>query len=222
MRAEGGGGGLRGLCQWVHLCTWSTNKLWRSNSIFSLWGKPMVVIFMNNLYFTAIFGLDFYVLYSTVLHLLRPSDSTLCRKNAGIEPMGLLRPERRHGSTRVPGHAFLACLSSWRMVVHIYYITADAKFHQLAAGQLLSGQPVQYGKGWQYGPSITYKTTPALQGHSPQPGGPPCWASPLAFGLIGCYLRLWHWQSDAPITRNRFHPIWTISWNFKLFFTWVL
>ncbi len=31
--------------------------------------------------------------------------------------------ERRHGSTtRVPGHTFLAWLSSWRMVVYIYYI----------------------------------------------------------------------------------------------------
>ncbi len=31
-----GGGGLRGLSQWVQLCTWSPNKLWRSNSIFNL------------------------------------------------------------------------------------------------------------------------------------------------------------------------------------------
>ncbi len=29
--------GLRGLSQWVQLCTWSPNKLWRSNSIFNLW-----------------------------------------------------------------------------------------------------------------------------------------------------------------------------------------
>ncbi len=28
---------LRGLCQWVQLCTWSPNKLWRSNSILNLW-----------------------------------------------------------------------------------------------------------------------------------------------------------------------------------------
>ncbi len=31
------GGGLQGLSQWVQLCTWSPNKLWRSNSIFNLW-----------------------------------------------------------------------------------------------------------------------------------------------------------------------------------------
>ncbi len=29
-----GGGGLRGLSQWVQLCTWSSKKLWRFNSIF--------------------------------------------------------------------------------------------------------------------------------------------------------------------------------------------
>ncbi len=28
-----GGGGLRGLSEWVQLCTWSPYKLWRSNSI---------------------------------------------------------------------------------------------------------------------------------------------------------------------------------------------
>jgi hypothetical protein len=36
-RGLGGGGGLRVLSQWVQLCTWSPNKLWISNSIFSLW-----------------------------------------------------------------------------------------------------------------------------------------------------------------------------------------
>ncbi len=59
------------------------------------------------------------------------------------------------------------------------------KFHQLAAGQLLPGQPVRYGKGRRYGPSITYKITPAGSLSSSQPGGPPCWASPLVFGLTG-------------------------------------
>ncbi len=33
--------------------------------------------------------------------------------------------------------------------------------------------------------SITYKITPSGSLSSSQPGGPPCWASPLAFGLIG-------------------------------------
>ncbi len=36
-----------------------------------------------------------------------------------------------------------------------------------------------------YGPFITYKITPAGSLSSSQPGRPPCWASPLAFGLIG-------------------------------------
>jgi hypothetical protein len=68
------------------------------------------------------------------------------------------------------------------MVVYIYYITAAGYFTQLVAGQLQSGQPIQYGKGRRYGPSITYKITPAGSLSSSQPGGPPCWSSPLAFG----------------------------------------
>jgi hypothetical protein len=71
--------------------------------------------------------------------------------------------------------------------VHLLY-NSGWKFHQLAARQLLSGQPVRYGKGMQYGPSITYKFTPAGSLSSSQPGGLPCWASPLAFGLIGYIL----------------------------------
>ncbi len=34
---KGGGGGLRGLSQRVQLCTWSPNKLRRSNTMFNLW-----------------------------------------------------------------------------------------------------------------------------------------------------------------------------------------
>ncbi len=37
--AWGWGGGLRDLSQWIQLCTWSPNKLRRSNSIFNLWFK---------------------------------------------------------------------------------------------------------------------------------------------------------------------------------------
>ncbi len=40
--------------------------------------------------------------------------------------------------------------------VHLLY-NNSWKFHQLAAMQLLSGQPVRYGKGRWYCPSITYK-----------------------------------------------------------------
>ncbi len=37
------GGELRGLSQWVQLCTWSPNKLWRSNSIISLCLPPFEI-----------------------------------------------------------------------------------------------------------------------------------------------------------------------------------
>ncbi len=42
------------------------------------------------------------------------------------------------------------------------------KLHQLAAGQLLIGQPVRYGKGRLYGPPSPTKTH--LPGHSPPAG----------------------------------------------------
>jgi hypothetical protein len=35
--------------------------------------------------------------------------------------------------------------------------------------------------GRRHGPSITYKITPCWVLFSSQPGGPPCWTSPLAF-----------------------------------------
>ncbi len=35
MNPNAGGGGLRGLSQWVQLGTWRPNKLWRSNSILT-------------------------------------------------------------------------------------------------------------------------------------------------------------------------------------------
>jgi hypothetical protein len=68
--------------------------------------------------------------------------------------------------------------------VHLLY-NSSMKIHQLAARQLRLGQPIRYGKGGRNGPSITYKITPAGPLSSSQPGGPPFWASPLAFGLIG-------------------------------------
>ncbi len=77
----------------------------------------------------------------------------------------------------------LSCLTQLMMDGWVHLLNNSSwKFHQLAAGQLLLGQLVRYGKD---SLSITYKITPAESLSSSQPGGPPCWASPLAFGLIG-------------------------------------
>ncbi len=46
----GRGRELRGLSQWVQLCTWSPNKLWRPNSIFKLWPIPTPTQFMDGEY----------------------------------------------------------------------------------------------------------------------------------------------------------------------------
>ncbi len=37
LKLGGGGGCLRGLSQWVQLCTWRPNKLWRTNSVLNLY-----------------------------------------------------------------------------------------------------------------------------------------------------------------------------------------
>ncbi len=88
-------------------------------------------------------------------------------------------PERRHGSTRVPRHAFIVWSSSMTDGCAYFLYNISWKFHLLAAGQLLSRQPVRYGK------DRRYKITPGGSLSSSQLGGPPWWASPLAFGLIG-------------------------------------
>jgi hypothetical protein len=103
------------------------------------------------------------------------------------EARGLAQPEIRHGFTRVPGHAFLRDIShdGWLCTFTNLPYTSSWKFHQLAAWQLLRGQPVQYRKGRRYGPSIPYKIIPVGSLSSSQPGGPLSFANPLAFGLIG-------------------------------------
>ena len=61
------------------------------------------------------------------------------------------------------------------------------KFHQLTAGQPLSRQPVRYGKGGRYGPSITYKITHTGSLSSSPPGKPPCWASSTACYIVNVH-----------------------------------
>jgi hypothetical protein len=67
------------------------------------------------------------------------------------------------------------------MVAYIYYTMT-------AAGNSVSSQLGSSYQGNRYGKEKaggTYKITPACSLSSSQPGGPPCWASPLDFGPIG-------------------------------------
>ncbi len=57
------------------------------------------------------------------------------------------------------------------------------KCHQIAAGQLLLGQPVRKRQAVRPVHHVQNHTGRVLS--SSQPGGPPCWASHLAFGIIG-------------------------------------
>ncbi len=76
--------------------------------------------------------------------------------------------ERRHGSTRVKGLAFLAWRSSWRCFLYSY------SFSNRSAPD----------RGKWFSPSRT-KSLPAGPLSSSQTGRLPWWASSLAFGLIG-------------------------------------
>jgi hypothetical protein len=92
-------------------------------------------------------------------------------------------PGRRHGVYEYQAMPSLRDVAhdGWLCVMCTF--TISWKFHQLAAGH--AGKAVWFGKGRRFGPSITYKITPAGSLSSSQPGGPPSWTSPLAFGLIG-------------------------------------
>ncbi len=73
-------------------------------------------------------------------------------------------PVRRHGSTRVHGHAFLAWRSSWRMVVYIYFITAAGNSVRSQLGSSCQGNRISVKKaGGTARPSCTKSH---LLGHS--------------------------------------------------------
>jgi hypothetical protein len=76
-------------------------------------------------------------------------------------------PERRHGSTRVPGNVFLAWRSSWWMVwtMDIYYITAAGNSISSQLGSSCQGNRYRTEKaGGTDSPSCTKSHLP---GHSP-------------------------------------------------------
>jgi hypothetical protein len=56
MQGDGEGGGMcRGLCQWVQLCTYSPNKLWRSKTPYLIYGYNIISIFLQALYEILVF-----------------------------------------------------------------------------------------------------------------------------------------------------------------------
>jgi hypothetical protein len=57
-------------------------------------------------------------------------------------------------------------------------------------------------QGRRHGPSIKYKITPCWVTILQPPGGPPCWTSPLAFGLIADDKRAYSAHETKP--RNIF------------------
>jgi hypothetical protein len=90
-----------------------------------------------------------------------------------------LLPERRHGFKRVSSHAFLAWCSSWWCIMYnVQYI-----IHSVIDQPYTGTNSVVCQAGGMDRPSRTI-SHPAGSFSSSLPSGPPCWASPLVFGLI--------------------------------------
>ncbi len=80
-------------------------------------------------------------------------------------------------------------MSSLRVITHdgwLCSVYSNWKFHQLAGGQLLSGQPVWLRKNQAVWPVHHLQITPAGSLSSSQPGGLPCKTSPLALRPYCC------------------------------------
>jgi hypothetical protein len=67
----------------------------------------------------------------------------------------------------------------------VYFVNIITAGNSISSqlGSSCHGSPVRYGKTRRRGLSSTYKITPTGSLSSSQTGGPPRWASPLAFGL---------------------------------------
>ncbi len=89
------------------------------------------------------------------------------------------------GSTRVPGHAFLAWQNSWQMVVYctIWQQLVILSARSWAAPARATGavQKMQVVRSVHRVQNNICRVTLL----KPARNGPPCWASPLAFCLIG-------------------------------------
>ncbi len=83
-------------------------------------------------------------------------------------------PERRNGSTRVAGHAFIACHSGWLRTFTMYITAAEISFSSQLCSSYQDNRYSTEGASRTAYPSRTKSLS------SSQTGGPPCWASPLA------------------------------------------
>jgi hypothetical protein len=94
---------------------------------------------------------------------------------AGSQPMSTAvhrSPNKRWRSNSIFNLCYQAMPSlrgvahdGWLCSVYILPYNSSWKFHQLAAGQFLSGQPVRYGKGRRYG--LSSRKNSHLPDHSP-------------------------------------------------------
>ncbi len=100
-----------------------------------------------------------------------------CLEKASSCSACMFLPERRHGSTRVPGPClFLRDIAHDGVLCTFRNRSSPDRGKQgvVRQGRRRTVRKVQ-------------KTHPAMSLPSIQLGGPPCWASPLAFGFFGFY-----------------------------------
>jgi hypothetical protein len=106
----------------------------------------------------------------------------------------------------------------WLCNVYIYFITAAENSISSQLGSSCQGSRYGIVKGRRYGPSITDEITPAGSlSSSSQPGGPPYWASTLAFGLIGHKRKKGHSHDFLAVIKRSCN-----SWRLPSLITWPL
>ncbi len=114
------------------------------------------------------------------------------QKNAGSRSVSgsALKPMRIRNTAQIEGMGLreYQAMLSLRDVLHDGWLctfTIQYNISSQLGSSCRSNRYFMDGKGRRYGPSITDKITPDGSLSNSQPGGPPCWASPLSFGLIG-------------------------------------
>ncbi len=113
--------------------------------------------------------------------------------------------ERRHGSPRVPGHAFHALLAwrnSWRMVVYIYYITAAGNSISSQLGSSCQGSLVWCEKGRRYGLSITCRITLRQPARQTAVLRRPSRQGTQAWNFVFFFCRTESFWFQGPVTRD--------------------
>jgi hypothetical protein len=138
---------IKKLC-WDHISTF--DKLWSqcTQNAQKKISENIFIKYVLEFMFASIFGSWFLIFWKSLKSFWPAPLCTCGRKNTDPCACTVGCSSQRERIDLLEYQAFLAWRNSWRMVVYIYYMyNSSWKFHQIAVGQLLPGQPVRYGKG---------------------------------------------------------------------------